>query len=305
MAVALLPLLAACGGNTASTASTSASGTAGAAGTAGTTKTADGVAQLTVPDGADEATKQTYIVENTLASCMKKKGFTYTPHVATAETGDSAGWADGEDYALAKKSRQKYGFGNYAPAVYPDDPNAPFSRASGRVSGKAGFTSDDDEKGFTPAQLKAYEVALSGPPAKSKWEEKIGGCEATARAAAYGPPLSAAAEKKKEDAQTEQNRANGLELNGDTQLVQLAQQFAACLTAQGIEVSTTQPTGMVDMVRLDQDVPENHFGMSKEAALPLLTKEIDISLKDLECGRKFRAAYFPKEKAHPYYGEDA
>ena len=40
--------------------------------------------------------------------------------------------------------------------------------------------------------------------------------------------------------------------------------------------------------------------MSKEEALPLLTKDIDIALKDLECGKKFRAAYFPKEKAHPY-----
>jgi hypothetical protein len=42
--------------------------------------------------------------------------------------------------------------------------------------------------------------------------------------------------------------------------------------------------------------------MTKEAALPLLTKEIDVSLKDLECGKQFRAAYFPKEKAHPYTG---
>lgn len=302
VAAALLPLLVACGGNTASAGSTSASGTSG---TAGTTKTADGVVQITIPDDADEATKQSYLLENTLASCMKKKGFTYTPHVAVPGTADLAEWLDGEDYALAKKSRQKYGFGNYASAVYPDDPKAPFSKATGRGAGKGGSPSDDDEKGFTPAQLKAYDVALSGPPAKNKWEEKIAGCEATAHAAAYGPPLSAAAEKKKEDAQKEQNRANGLELNGDTQLVQLAQQFATCLKAQGIEVSTTQPTGMVDMVRLDQDVPENHFSLSKEAALPLLTKEIDLSLKDLECGKKFRAAYFPKEKAHPYYGENA
>lgn len=34
--------------------------------------------------------------------------------------------------------------------------------------------------------------------------------------------------------------------------------------------------------------------MSKEEALPLLTKEIDLAMKDLECGKEFRAAYFPK-----------
>jgi hypothetical protein len=175
------------------------------------------------------------------------------------------------------------------------------------VAGKTVTPADDDEKGFTPAQLKAYDEALSGPPAKTKAEEKVGGCEAEASTAAYGPPLSAAAQKKKENAAAEQNRANGLALNGDTELVQLAQQFADCLKGQGITVTTTQPTGMVDMVRMNMthDVPENHFSMSKEAALPLLTKEIDASLKDLECGKKFRAAYFPKEKAHPYTGGNA
>jgi hypothetical protein len=63
---------------------------------------------------------------------------------------------------------------------------------------------------------------------------------------------------------------------------------------------------MVDMVRLDisRKLPENFMSMSKETALPLLNKDIDIALKDLDCGKKFRAAYFPKEKAKPYYGED-
>jgi hypothetical protein len=299
LAVALLPLLAACGGSGAKAAD---AGSASVSGANSASTNVDGAVQLTVPDGADDATKQEYILQNTLAACMKKQGYTYTPHVATTSTDTFGGGLDGEDYALAKKFRQKYGFGNYAPAVYPNDPDAPFNSAAGRAAGKTVTPADDDEKGFTPAQLKAYGVALSGPPAKSKAEEKIGGCEAKASAAAYGPPLSAAAEKKKEDAQAEQNRANGLALNGDTQLVQLAQQFAACLQTQGITVTTTQPTGMVDMVRMGQNVPENHFGMTKEAALPLLTKEIDVSLKDLECGKQFRAAYFPKEKAHPYTG---
>ncbi|MEU8626558.1 hypothetical protein [Streptomyces sp. NPDC048669] len=297
LAVGLLPLLAACGGSSDKAGADPTSSNASNSST-----NADGATQLTVPDDADDATKKEYIEQNAISACMKKQGFVFTPHVASASATES--WSDGEDYAQAKKTRQKYGFGNYSAAVYPNSHDAPHSDVTGRGSGKV-LTHDEDEKGLTPAQQKAYSEALSGPPAKTKAEEKIGGCQLKGSEAANGPALSAAEEKKAWEARQEENRTNGLELNGDTQLVQLAQEFATCLKGQGIAVSTTQPTGMVSMVRLAQDVPENHFSMAKETALPLLTKEIDISLKDLECGKKFRAAYFPKEKAHPYWGEGA
>ncbi|MFI1487262.1 hypothetical protein [Streptomyces sp. NPDC020747] len=307
LAIGLLPLLAACGGSSDKTGASSDSAAGGGANAANdSTTNADGAVQLTVPDGADAETKKTYIQENTIAACMKKQGFIYTPHVAAAGGDAAYVGLDAEDYAAAKKSREKYGFGNYAAAVYPDDPNAPFSNPGGKAGAKrTDAVADDDEKGFTPAQQKAYQEALAGPPAKSKADEKIGGCELKASIAVNGHALSAAEQKKADNAKAEANRANGLELNGDTQLVQLAQGYATCLKAQGIPVSTTQPTGMSNMVRLEQNVPENHFSMSKAEALPLLTKEIDLSLKDLECGKKFRAAYFPKEKAHPYYGDNA
>ncbi|MFS8200386.1 hypothetical protein ACLVWQ_17070 [Streptomyces sp. CWNU-52B] len=296
----MLPALAACGGSSGSSADDG--GSASAAGSS--TKTVDGATQLNVPEGADAETKKLYIMENGIAACMKKQGFAYTPHVGSATADRSADNWDGEDYAAAKKARQKYGFGTYAAAVYPDDANAPGSNAGGKVGGKVVTPPDDDQKGMTPAQLTAYEAALNGPPAKTKAEEKDGGCYLVGHTKAYGPPLSAAAEKKAQNARTEENRTNGLALNGDAQLIALAQEFASCLKAQGIPVSTTQPTGMKDMVRLDlaDQLPERHSDLTKEEALPLLTKDIDVSLKDLECGRKFRAAYFPKEKAHPYWG---
>ncbi|MFE9604036.1 hypothetical protein [Streptomyces hokutonensis] len=302
LAVGLLPLLAACGGGGQGAKSTTSSGSSGD-GSSATTTTANGAVQLTVPDGVDEATKQQYIEENAIAVCMKKQGFTYTPYVRTSAAADPLAAVDGEDYARAKQFRQKYGFGYYAGAVYPNDPNVPFSKAA---TAKRTSPVDHDEDGLTDAQKKAYDIALSGPPAKSKAEEKPGGCSETGRVAAHGPALSAAAEKNAEKARADANHANGLALNGDPQLVQLAQQFATCLTGQGIPVSTTQPTGMVDMVRLDisRKLPESFMSMSKETALPLLNKDIDIALKDLDCGKKFRAAYFPKEKAKPYYGED-
>lgn len=299
LGLGLLPLLAACGGGSNSkSASSNASSDSSPA-----TTSVNGATQLTVPDGVDEDTKKQYIEENAIAVCMKKQGFTYTPHVQTSTATDPYASLDGEDYARAKQFRQKYGFGYYAGAVYPNDPNVPFSKAA---TAKRTSPQDQDEVGLTDAQKKAYDIALTGPPAKTKAEEKVGGCSETGRVAAHGPALSAAAEKNAEKARDDQNHANGLALNGDAQLVQLAQQFASCLTGQGISVSTTQPTGMVDMVRIDisRQLPENFMSMSKEAALPLLNKDIGIALKDLECGKKFRAAYFPKEKAKPYYGEN-
>ncbi|MDX2546344.1 hypothetical protein ACOT81_36220 [Streptomyces sp. WI04-05B] len=308
LAIGLLPLLAACGGSddgSGAGAGSAAGNAANGSTTNDSTTNADGAVQLTIPDGVDDYTKKLYITENVLAACMKKQGFTYTPHVGTPPSDDGFAGIDGLDYAVAKKSRAKYGFGNYAATVYPDDPNAPGSNAGGKQGGKVVTAPDNDEKGLTPAQQEAYSTALYGPPAATKAEEKTAGCELEASEAVNGPALSAAEEKQAWEAKQEANRANGLELNGDTQLVQLAQEFAACLRAQGIPVSTTQPTGMADMVRLGQQTPENIRSMTKEEALPLLTKEIDISLKDLECGKKFRAAYFPKEKAHPYWGEGA
>ncbi|WP_228447026.1 hypothetical protein [Streptomyces paludis] len=312
LAAGMLPLLAACGGSSGSTAdSGTGSGTGTNSGTGskadgGTTKTVDGATQLGVPADADDYTKKLYIQENTLAACMKKLGFTYTPYVGTPDSSENSG-ADGQDYAAAKKSRQKYGFGTYAASVYPEDPSAPGSNAGGKLGGKVLDPPNNDQAGFSPAQKEAYDTALNGPPSASKEKEQLGGCTLEARVAAYGPQKSRAEEKKTWEAREEENRANGLELNGDAELVQLAQKYATCLKAEGIPVSTTQPTGMADMVRLgiSMALPEHRPTLTKEEALPLLTKEITLALKDLECGKDFRAAYFPKEKAHPYWGDGA
>ncbi|MEW1720684.1 hypothetical protein [Streptomyces sp. NPDC093109] len=311
LAVGMLPLLAACGGSSDSAAdsgSGSGSGTgSGSKAGGGTTKTVDGAAQLGVPDDADDYTKKLYIQENTLAACMKKLGFTYTPHVAAQNNSPVSNVSDGEDYAAAKKSRQKYGFGTYAASVYPNDSDAPGSNARGNAGGKVLDPPNTDQAGFSEAQKAAYDTALNGPPAESKEKEQLGGCTLEAHEAAYGPQKSQAEEKKNWAAREEENRANGLELNGDAELVQLAQKYATCLKGEGIPVSTTQPTGLASMVRLDitTALPEHRPTLTKEEALPLLTKEIAVALKDLECGKDFRAAYFPKEKAHPYWGDGA
>ncbi|MER5274193.1 hypothetical protein ABT025_00355 [Streptomyces sp. NPDC002809] len=304
LAVAMLPMLSACGGSSDTAAPDAGSGST----VDGGTKTVDGAAQLTIPDGTDAATKKMYIEENAIAACMKKKGFTYTPHMESPPADD--GLLDGQDYALEKKLRQKYGFGTYAAAAYPDDPNAPGANTKGKVHGRVITPDDGDEKGFTPAQQKSYAEALDGipPTTGTKVErEQLGGCSAEGRAKAYGPELSIEDQMKEQAEREEKNRANGLELNGDPELVQLAQKFANCLKAQGIPVSTTQPTGMFNMVRLDlaEQMPMHEQELTQAEALPLLTKDIAIAMKDLECGKEFRAAYFPKDKANPYWGSGA
>lgn len=303
LAAGMLPLLAACGGSGVRTGAAADSASTAGSGSK-TTTTADGATQLTIPDGTDDETKKRYIYENALAACMKKQGFTYTPHaVETTQSGMSMADGDGKDYALAKKYRQKYGFGYYSRAVYPDD-----ATVAGRKLQAAGASAaDNDETGLTAAQKKAYATALSGPAAaKVNGVEKLGGCELNAQTAAYGPALSAAEQKKQDDAKAEKNRQAGQALNGDAELVQLAQSYAGCLRDQGITVSTTQPTGLPDMVKFqvgDQIGEHGISGLTKEAALPKLAKEIDLALKDLECGKSFRAAYFPKFDANPYYGD--
>ncbi|MFJ5019331.1 hypothetical protein [Streptomyces griseoluteus] len=288
-AVCLLPLLAACGTGSSDSKSPSAAGTG----------------QLNVPADASDSVKKGYVMENAVAACMKKAGFTYTPE---APDDPAKGWAtDGADYSLTKKFRQKYGFGVYSGIVYPDDAPAPGSESADKPSANAQYVNT-----LTPAQKSAYDKALGGPP-DGKVDKDWTGCMGTGHKEAYGS-LSV----QEESARTQQEeQANAQALNGDASLVQLAQSYANCLRKDGIRVSTTQPTSIGEMVKLQahMSAPANARSgaasasagktMTKEESLPLLQKDIDLSLQDLECGKDFRAAYFPKFLKAPTSGGGA
>ncbi|MET7493618.1 hypothetical protein [Streptomyces sp900116325] len=285
VAVSLLPLLAACGTEAASHSAGDGKAPAGSAG------------QLDVPANAGADLKKQYLMENAIASCMKKQGFAYTPD---PPMDPASSWAhDGADYELTKKFRQKYGFGYSAAVVYPDDPQVPGSKAATKPSVNAEYVAT-----LTPAQKTAYDKALGGPPDPKVGEKDWSGCMGTADKKAYG---SASAQERSATAAS-RNQANAQALNGDQKLVGLAQSYASCLKRDGIPVTTTQPTSIGEMVKLQaaMSAPVGARGsgaaaegtseepVSKEEALPLLTKEIDLAMKDLECGKDFRAAYFPK-----------
>ncbi|MGI5140905.1 hypothetical protein [Streptomyces sp. CA-106110] len=299
--MSLLPLLAACG---AETASHSVDGGKPSAGSSG---------QLDVPSDAGADLKKQYLMENAIAACMKKQGFTYTP---VAPEDPAASWAtDGADYKLTKKYRQKYGFGIYAGLVYPNDPQAPGSKASQENS--TDTPNADYVARLTSEQKAAYDKALGGPPDPKAGGGDKGwtGCQGAANTQVYG----SASPQERSAATAEQNQANAQALNGDPKLIALAQSYASCLKAHGIAVTTTQPTGIGDMVKLQAttSAPDGaHMGavnsggspldtMSKDEALPLLTKDIGLAMQDLDYGKEFRAAYFPKFLKNPTSGGGA
>jgi len=297
-AASMLPL-SACSQNDSGTSSSAVGGGGGASSSA-----APGGA-LSIPDDADPDTKNFYLTENAKAACMKKRGFTYTPDPGTPADATSSA-IDGADYAQAKKFRQKYGYGFYSGPVYPNDPAAP---------GASTVPPDPNaayRNALPAAQQKAYDKALGQPRGLTKDTSQSleslypkDGCTAAARLKVYGPPKSKAEQEQENAKQAEHDKQAGQALNGDPQLVSLAQEYASCLRKDGITVTTTQPTSIADMVKfqLSAQLPADGVKkLSKEEAMPKLTREIDLALKDLECGKKFRAAYFPKYKKNPYVG---
>ncbi|KOV56020.1 hypothetical protein ADL00_27995 [Streptomyces sp. AS58] len=294
VAVSLLPLLAACG-----TASDPADGGTASAGGGKTAAGSSG--QLDVPADASADIKEDYLIQNALASCMKKQGFLYTP-VVPVDPADS--WTTGgADYELTRKYRQKYGFGIYADIVYPDDPQARGGAVS--LDDVADTANGEYVASLSAAQKAAYDKAMGVPGREAKATGVLpAGCHRSATEEVYG----SASTREIGARTTARDKANGQALNGDPKLVALAQSYASCLRGHGIPVTTTQPTDIHEMVKLQalraaplgadsgdlnaDGTPAETIG--KDEALPLLTRDVRLATQDLECGREFRAAYFPK-----------
>ncbi|MGW1544111.1 hypothetical protein ACWCPM_28380 [Streptomyces sp. NPDC002309] len=256
--------------------------------------------ELTIPQDIDEETKKEYLYQNAVAACMRGKGFTYTPRVASVEAEQFP--FDGQDYELAKEYRAKYGYGvTYARVVYPNDANAMGSRA---YTEKYDTSPDQAYRdSLSPAQQRAYEKAFGEVALVDGKKTQLPGCHTDAMVKAYGPEKSEAERAREADAARAADRAAQQALDGDPQLVSLAQDFASCLRGEGITVTTTQPTSIGDMVKFAVNGQgENVDKMSKETARAKLAQEINVALADLECGKKFRAAYFPKLAKNPFVG---
>ncbi|MCF3964183.1 hypothetical protein [Streptomyces fuscigenes] len=253
---------------------------------------------LTVPKGATHDERVGYLEQNATAVCMRAKGYTYTPHVDTAP--DLWAAVDASDYAKAKAFRGKYGYGLYSGAVHPDDPKAPMSPASRRGEAPdAAYLAS-----LSPKQLAAYQKALGGvrgtPSAEDAPGDQAGptGCVGEAQRQVEGRDGQDAAHQKQEweAAEAEQEQAQA-HLDTEPKLVALADSYASCLSARGIAVTTRRPSRIADMVKFQESAKSPAEGsdhLSKSEAQLLLTADVKAAMNDLECGRKFRAAYFPE-----------
>lgn len=266
---------------------------------------ADG--KLAIPAGADDETKKQYMVTNAVAECMKKAGFAYVPYVLASNPANRDD--NDRDYDSARKIREKYGFGAFAPDVYPNDPQVP--------GAKTAVAEDPNTATFQalPQDRKdAWNAAMMGSTDPAKMKQSMadgGGCLGAAQTKVYGDKGKSKADA---EAAAEAARRNRLNLNGDPELSRLAQGFASCLRGKGYPVETTAVTEIRNAERfvwmgkaaqlnqnrpqpadVDQPArPRSGATLDPATARTMLTQEIQAALADLDCGRDFRAAYYPK-----------
>lgn len=279
-------------------ASVAGNNAAGAAPTAGS----DG--QLAVPERADEQTKKEYAIQNAIASCMRQAGFPYVAYVP--DPGPQNRDDFDRDYEASRKNREKYGFGAFAAAVYPDDLQAP-----GAKSLENNDPNSKTYQALAPDQKRAWDTAMMGTADTAQMKQAYNegkGCEGGARVKVYGDEKKIKADS---EAQAEQARRNRQNLNGDPELVRLAQGYASCLRTKGFPVNTTAVTEIRSALRFEwfgkygqledranggapPTSSSQRSSIDPAQARTMLTQEIQAALADLDCGREFRAAYYPK-----------
>ena len=184
--------------------------------------------------------KKEYLLENAIAACMKKQGFTYTPQ-GRPRSSDVESDDDGADYAQAKKFREKYGFGNYAAIVYPNDPKPQHRAASGQSRAHPTRTT-------TPGPHPRPARRTTRRWEASAQEKARGGARLYAKGSYTETGSWNEADEKKGNAKERGEQAERAGAQRRSETGALAQSYASCLKEQGIAVTTTQPTGIGDTV---------------------------------------------------------
>ncbi|MDI2132539.1 hypothetical protein [Yinghuangia seranimata] len=286
-------------------------GGSGSGGDQGSAKGGSGGGPLTAPADANDEQKKQYVETNALADCMKKAGFNYVPYVQVTPIQDRDD--NDRDYTAARKIREKYGFGAFSSDVYPDDPNAP-----GVQSPAISHDPNDATFRALPQDRKdAWNTALYGSADGAKMKQSVvdgKGCYGEARTKAYGDKAKIEADSKTKD---EQGRINRQNLNGDAELVRFAQAYATCMRGKGYPLRTTAVIEIRTAARFEwfekagtmrprpapgDPKPTSPAGlphMDPAAARGMLAQEIQAALADLDCGKDFRAAYYPKADKAP------
>lgn len=229
-------------------------------------------------------------MENFKATCMKAKGFKYTPFTIPErkQTEQDKKMATG-DYAAMKAYRSRHGFDFWYADIYKKD-----------EQGNQVVFEDPNSK---------YQQLLSETQQKA-WLKASEECFAEGAKSIYHRTVKDEQDYWKQYADfTDKLQARALDGDGD--LIALGRGFGDCLKAKGHEVSSVRPTklpirGWDAMVEYVNALAEKQSGEKHEGegwSVPRLTpaetraeldKEIKGALDDLECGKDFYAAYYPK-----------
>lgn len=271
-------------------------GSAPSATSAGTTTSAATPTQTGPDTNTAEGRAEAWSIkfENLMADCMKAAGFQYVAHPAhyTRPAGNVAG----KDPALVpydtlKAYRQKYGYGTYYAAdVYPNDPNVVAPDPGPESNPNNAIRSSLDS-----ARQQAYDQAYDGGTREQmaktgkKTDIHEGGCvdKITKQIGNSDDGVSTTTDPTAEAAAAQAEQ----QFTTDPTVLSAAQDYGSCLQQHGYTVTSVKP-GVIDRT-LGQLVEQEHTNSPAVDRKQGLSKEIKISLDDLECGKAYEAAAKP------------
>ncbi|MEV0623036.1 hypothetical protein AB0I81_57630 [Nonomuraea sp. NPDC050404] len=205
--------------------------------------------------------------ETVVATCMKQRGFDYTPSVSRPKKPA----ANPADYAVMKADRAKNGFGVFSAVVYSQPPQSQ-----------------------APDPNQAAIESLSGAK-RDAYLKALNECRVSALRQVNGLKVTSV-EDYQDQMSTEIENIDKV-LDGDPKLLQLAAPFAECLKSKGERVTSTKPLALsVRGIEVWMKQSEQLGKISAAEARPYLAKEIKSALTDLECGKDFYAAFLPQQQ---------
>jgi hypothetical protein len=237
-------------------------------------------------------------MENRIADCMKKEGFTYIPRpsLSRERATDTPQMKYGTPRSIllpdaeVRAWRQKYGFGIIAGMVYPNDP-----QVASRSPQKQANPNNAIVEGLDPARRRAYNKALTGSPDQSLPEIK-GDTKPTKQqgqqikdfdascTGTFGvtdsvdgaPPASA---EKKEAA-----RRLMAKFTNDPAVIKAAEKFGTCMKKRGYTLDSIgiDPWQVAGAAHNDEAGYERAT-KSTSAAKRELVKETEKAVADVDC----------------------
>ncbi|MFG1956496.1 hypothetical protein [Nonomuraea sp. NPDC049028] len=232
-------------------------------------------------------------IQSAIADCMKQKGFRYVAWVPQPKPETDTEKAVSGDYEVMKRVRSKQGFNVFYPVADP----ASFKK-------QAAYSRDDDPNSpirdsLSKAQLVSYSKVLDS-------------CNVKALKDVTGKVVKSM-DDEYEQYEKAYKAASDRELNGDPKLIELAATMGDCVKGKGYRVDSVSPTSMADrgwrefsaqmnaiakkQGQAEEDADENTVYQPKlpqAAANQYLAKEIKAALDDLECGKDFYPAFYPR-----------